>query len=216
MKLFGIKFNFLLVVIFCFGFLGNVNASECTEKDIEELKAIAEKITFSREFTDNGAEQNNYGFILTGYNLNKNLILSFPNGLDFFSENEEEKIGYFQNNRSLKIEVYASEHHVCDSTKITTLNVIFPAYNTYSDREECKNKEIDICQKWYDSSDVTEEEFKKIINESNEFEIPEKENKVLKFIFDNRYFLLGSFIIVFIIFVIIFTKRKKNKVKIDL
>ena len=85
----------------------------------------------------------------------------------------------------------------------TKKNILkLPVYNVYSDGEYCKeNSNLDVCKKWVEK-DISEKEFDQaIIQEKNVFN---EDNSFCYVI------IVGIVILVCIIFVFMFFKKKKN------
>ena len=95
---------FILLFLSCFLFVDKVYATECTDNDLSTLRALAEKIEFSKSFIEGEDERGN-AFSLIGHNLNSNLSLHFPNGLEFVASKTEQKIMTLLDGNELVIEV---------------------------------------------------------------------------------------------------------------
>ena len=211
------KSFFILLFLLCFSFFDNVYASECTDSDISTLKALAEKIEFSKKFIEGEDERGN-AFSLVGHNLNKNLLLEFTNGLRYVPSKAEEEIMTMLDGNQISIVVYGSKNHVCEETYITTLNIKLPVYNKYYKREECNGKEsIDICKEWYDANDITEEQFKKMVLEAKETNPPiEKTNWFINFFIKNWIYIVSVIVGAGVGYGTVIIIRRKKRVKIDI
>jgi len=211
-KFIMIAITFLVCV---FG-IKNVYATECTKAEVATLKALAEKIEFSKKFINPNTDEK--AFTLVGHNLNDNLILEFPNGLRFQASSSDEEIMAFLDGSDFTVDVYASEKHICESVKITTLNVRLNTYNKYYGRKECKGKEsVDICKEWYDSENISEEEFLKLVKEAEVTNPPIKNtNWFIKFITKNWMIICGVVLVVGISYGTVSMIRRKKRVKIDI
>ena len=209
----------VFVLLFLFGLLtlNNVYATECTDEDIETLKALAEKIEFSKKIIE-GQDERGTAFSLVGHNLNSNLRLHFQNGLDFVSEKSEQSIMTYLDGNTININVYASEKHVCEDTFVTSLEIKLPVYNKYYNRPECKGKEAaDICKEWYDADDVTEEQFLELVQKAAVTNPPIKnQNWFIKFITKYWMIIAGVVLVAAVSYATVLIVRKKKRVKIDI
>lgn len=210
-KVFAFVVLFLVTFIFCVP----VKAEVCTEKEIENLEKLAEKIRISQEFQK--SPEANHTFNITVYNISNKVYLRLPNGMDFLSEKSQAELGSFLDGTSFKIYVYASEKTNCSDEALRTLTVELPMYNDYSERDECKgNKNLDICKEWADTQDITEEEFLKKVKEQVRVLEPITQSTLLEIFNKYGLYILGFVIVAGIGITAYVVRKNKNKVKIDI
>lgn len=206
--------NFL--VLFVFLTITNVNAEECTTAELRELKNLAKKIqiVYSQQESDLGE----YSFLVEAYNLNKNYYLNVDDYKYIFYISENVEVGAYAPGTTVNVSIYTSNLSNCKGELLETRKIILPVYNKYFESNECVGKEnLDICKKWYDTSKMSEEKFKELVNKKTT-EVKEKTffDSLLSML--KQYGLIGLGAIVgigLIVFVIIFIKNKK-RTKIDL
>lgn len=207
-KLFFLVFSFFLCIT-C------ANAKECTTKELKELKQLAKNVDFGYTFN-----QENGTFEIFAYNfLNKFYIDSSITGFTNY-ENPVQSLGKFTGGFSADVVVYASSKTNCYESKLAKFIIEIPYYNHYSTNDECSiYKEFNLCKKWFDTSNITEEDFEKELekyklnllkqdNDKNFFDV------ILSFILKNYLLFLGGFIIItlIVLFNLYLKKKKTNKI----
>lgn len=203
------KFIFLMLSIFFV--ITDVYADECSTQEYRELKQLANEINFSYEF-----DSNTTVFKVNIYNFDKKFyIISSDLGYIEYKSNKQ-YIGNYIKGGTYKVNVYASNYSNCGGEKLTTLKFYIPTYNNYYTWEECNNnRELDICKKWYDTSDISEEEFKKEIQKHNE----NSSNKdsfvklVVSFLKNNYIYVLtflGLSTLIVVIYIVVKNSRRKK------
>lgn len=208
-KLFFLVFSFFLCIT-C------ANAKECTTKEFRELKNLAKKIEFSYEFEDSVENLDNSYFVLTGYNLNNKFYLVLDDTKTIEITSSKEILNFNFPRSKTNINVYASNKTNCEDELLNTVKIEFPAYNKYYTREECEDKKnLNVCKKWYNTSKISEEDFKKAITVNK---IDEEKQTVLQSIlyFVKKYglYALGVIIIISIPVIIMYIVRKRKSIKI--
>ena len=233
-------FTLIVVLIFILLFKVNVQA-ECTSDELQSLKIEANNLQFEYELVENEVVSSNsakYYYKVKISNMTKNLAISTTNF--YYTYNNVDKNG------SLLIEeeyvpgstrefyIEASSSTKCSREDLGKKNINIPYYNEYSKRDECKGLEkYDICKQNIDTTNITEEQFLKYIEDAkkdiqNKQEESEKEeekileqeennsfinfyNKNKKIIFISIIVLVFVIISIFIINIII---KNKKKIKI--
>ena len=205
----------VVILLFTLLFITNVNAAECTYNEVKNLKALAKKI----EIVAIPKIEEGDAFVdVSLYNLNKYfyVLVQDMNYIPFSKTSTY--VGSYTPGSSIKIIVYASSKTNCIDEKLYSTKVKLPSFNKYSLYDECKqNEKKNICRKWYDSSNVSEEQFKAFFKTTNKKEESFFE-KILDFIKNNVYWGVAFivFIIIVIIVLVVTKKKKKEKVMIDL
>ena len=207
--------NFL--VLFVFLTITNVNAAECTTAELRELKNLAKKIEISYEPMEN--VDGNYYFAVNVYNMDKNFNLIVNDSLYVIYSSNNMLLGGFDQNTNLKISVYASNLTNCSSELLDKTTYKLPAYNKYYTRDECaSNYEKDICKKWYNTANISEEKFKELISEKKT-STNEKNTFIDNVLSILKQYGLSALAVVIVVgltvFIVIFIKNKK-RTKIDL
>ena len=203
-KIFNI-FGFL--ILFMIFSIINVYASECNTNEYKTLKALSKKIKVSYLF-----DENNKVFNVNIYNLSDKFNVSLSNGMYMFGSNSPKReLGIFEPGSSFKISIYTSSKTGCPDEVYNTIKINIPYYNKYSEYKECDNNyTLDICKKWYNTAQLTEEQFK---SEINDLESKKEESgfakTIISFITGNWMFIIPIAIIIILILIVV--KVKKNK-----
>jgi len=202
-----------LVLIFLF--ITPVYAKECTDEDIEYLTALAEKIEISYELID--SDDGTRDFLLKAYNLDNKFYFKMPNGMHLSIDKKELELGSFIEFNNIKIGVYGSEKSNCLDEEIRFITVNLPRFNDYSKTEECsKNKDLDVCKEFYDTSNISEEEFKEIIKKHNEKPVVSDDNIIIGFIKEYWLYLLIGIVVILVPTITYIVIKNKRRVKIDI
>ena len=216
------KRNFCLKVfflIFCFFLcITSINAKECTTEEYRELKEIAKRIELNYQFINENNRYEDASFLINAYNLDSKLYLYIPYSDSYiYYTKRNETIFAISPGMEFKISVYASSKTNCEDEFLTNIRVEIPDYNKYFNRNECKQRpNVNICKKWYDSSQISEEEFLKIVNsyykkeKNNFFEI------LVSFLKKHGILLLIISLIVCGIVLILNKIKNKNRNKIKI
>lgn len=207
------KLLFIFTTLLIFLSVTGVNAAECTYEELKELKALASKVEVGYYSDSLPTDENQY-FSVYAYNLDSKFVIDGFYKREIFNKNNLKKvsIGRIYNGSTYKATIYASSKTNCEGEKVGKINITLPTFNEYSTYKECENLSIDICKKWYDTSKLSEKEFKAIINN----------NKTPSIIENIISFILSNIItIIFLIFAILlaiamYIYLRKKKKKIDL
>lgn len=210
LKLFFIVCSFFLCIT-------NVSAKECTTGELRELKQLAKKIEIGYDFD----EKNKY-FRVNIYNLKEGLEISVGyNNYTYTTKNKgivQLNSTYFSGYQ-IKLNVYANGKTNCKDEFLYTVKKNLPIYNVFSTRKECKGFETEeICRKWYDYTELSEDEFVAKITKLKNDKTNEKEtffNMTINFFIEFWYLfaIVGLIAVVIVVIKIIITNRNK---KIDL
>lgn len=198
------------LVLFTFLCVTNVSASECSLKELRELKTLAKKVQVTYEF-----DEKNRVFNLNVYNVNSrvNLVGSF-----FEYSTNGAGLPYGIPGLNYSYSIVATNKTNCSGEELYVLKLKLPFYNEFSSYKQCMDyPEFDLCKKWYNSSEISEKDFgKKLL----EYKKQNTKNKmglldyVYTFFIGNwRYFvILGSGFAVGLY--IVSKKSKKNKIEL--
>ena len=205
------------LVLFVFLTITNVQAKECTTTELRTLKELAKKVTISYEPKQD--IENNYYFAVNAYNMDKKFYLIINDATYVMYSSNNMLIGGYAMGTSVKVSVYASDATNCKDELVTYSTYKMPTYNKYYESDDCKGKEDkDVCKKWYDTSKITQEKFKELVNK-NDTTKKEKQtflDNALSIIKQYGLIALGGVAGVgLVVFAVIYIKNKK-RTKIDL
>lgn len=208
-----INVSFLMIMFFLL--VTPVFAAECTYKELETLEILAKKIQISHEFK--GEREGNYLFYVTAHNLSDKFYLELPNGMKLKTNKSSEFLGSFYNNNKFNILVYASDKSACQDEALLSIMVDLPRFNEYSTREECvNNKNLEVCKEWYDSSNITEERFKQLIEKNENRGQQSSDSNWFNNIIGNWKIISMGLLFIILIIVVINFVRNKRRIKIDI
>lgn len=205
----------LFFLILCFFLcITSVKAKECTTEEIRELKQLAKKIEFSYVL-----DEKTTFFELFGYNLSDKFYLESSEIGYIKFEKKIQSLGRYTNGFSDTVYVYASQKTNCFESQLYQIKISIPFYNKYSANKECSDyREFDLCKKWFDSSDISEPEFKKEFQQYKESLIQEKNvffANLLNFVKTNYVYIIAICFSVFVIVLAYIGIKRRNKTKIN-
>lgn len=221
----GQKYLLIVTVLFlCFS--KAVKAESCDEEDIQRLKVIANNIEITYEYNDDVKDVNGlkvYDTYTVHFNNMSDEIYIIETKSDKMYYYTEIKDGYltFGNiNSGQKIFKFYSTK--CDKA-LGTKNIDLPKFNYYSTDPNCEGKEdLEICQKFYDTSNLEYSDFyNKIVEyenagEQNVDDESDDENNqfietAIQFVKDNYIYIgIGVVAIVLIIVLLVIRHRKRG------
>lgn len=210
------KMLFLILLLFCFLFIPNKSYAEewykgqagCSYSDINKLRTLASAIKFEVKFLGN-KRNNEYGVQIS--NVSNDLEV-------YFNDTKLDTSKIFDDlypSTYLTFTIKVSKKNACVDLLEISKKINIPAHNYYYDEELCEGaSDLDVCDPNYDSSQITETEFKqKIEIYKNSTSSKEKENKFLEFSKKYWYvYLIAAALITIGIFIII-NKRKRGSIK---
>lgn len=211
-----------LFIISTFIFINLVSA-KCTNSDIAKLKKYANNINLSYNFY---YDLNNPMFSITVNNIIPDIyIVDSRDDIKYTylntSNGEITIYNYRPNYDSGKYTIYSNTNE-CVGYKVGVKYYKFPKYNFYYDTKYCEGyKNLKICNRFYDTSNYTSDQVKKIIEDYNKEDNKEDEIKyvnksfldtIIEFYVHNYIILLVS--IITICLLIIFIERKRDKFKL--
>ena len=214
------KYYLLIIITFMLSLMNNVYAEDCDSTDIKRLRVLANDVDISYEYNDDIYDEygikihDTYKVVIS--NLSDELyVIESKTNLDLrnYSVNDGSITidRLYSGNKSFKI--YSRN---CSNKLLKTYSIKLPKFNNYSTDPNCEGHEnLDICQKFYDSSNVDYYEFMEMINNSDNKDTDDNkskdENKYIKFIKDNYiYISIGGGVLIIIIIVLIILRHKKR------
>lgn len=216
------KWYLVIVIIFVMLFNSNVYAESCDSTDIQRLRVVADDVDISYEYNDDIYDAD--GFLI--YDTYKVIISNLSDELYVIeSKTNLDLRNYSVNDGSITIDrLYSGKKNFkiysknCDNKVLKNYSVNLPKFNSYSTDPNCEGHEnLDICQKFYDSSNVDYNEFMKLIeksdneNENKDNDNKKEDSKYIKFIKDNYIFIsIGGGVLILVIIMLIILKHKKR------
>ena len=214
------KYYLLIIITFMLSLMNNVYAEDCDSTDIKRLRVLANDVDISYEYNDDIYDDD--GFLI--YDTYKVIISNLSDELYVIeSKTNLDLRNYSVNDGSITIDrLYSGNKSFkiysrnCSNKLLKTYSIKLPKFNNYSTDPNCEGHEnLDICQKFYDSSNVDYYEFMEMINNSDNKDTDDNkskdENKYIKFIKDNYiYISIGGGVLIIIIIVLIILRHKKR------
>jgi len=228
--------NYLVMILLIIMLLmvnSRVNAATtCDNTTMQNLKKLAKEVNISYELIKKIDYSDGYRYNIIIDNLVKELYVEYSYYKVNYSDtnNGSYTLKHVITPRitKAKINIYVADG-VCKGELLRVVNINFPYYNPFSDYEECQEyKDADICRKDIYTYDLTDDDFKKEIEEYKK-ELENKKVEVVKkkstFVMVKDFVMkykipigIGAVVIVVLIIIIgvrINIKRKK-RVKINL
>lgn len=185
--------------------------AECSSTEVSKLRKIANNVNVSYVFY----ESRNATYDVTISNLTTEIYLMEALTNKKYSYNSKNKDVVISNVKAgtvLKLEIYATKKN-CYDDKLTSKTVVLPTYNLYYKDPLCEQaKDHPLCQR-FTKTGITEDEFRKIINDylkpdEQEQEVPTN-NLWLDLLLDYYWVLLSIIIVGGTTGIIVY--RNKNK-----
>lgn len=214
------KYYLLIIITFMLSLMNNVYAEDCDSTDIKRLRVLANDVDISYEYNDDISDNDGFKiydtYKIVVSNLSDELyVIESKTNLDLRSYSVVDGSitidRLYSGNKSFKI--YSRN---CSNKLLKTYSIKLPKFNNYSTDPNCEGHEnLDICQKFYDSSNIDYYEFMEMINNSDNKDADDNkskdENKYIKFIKDNYiYISIGGGLLIIIIIVLIILRHKKR------
>lgn len=212
------------LVVFLLLFPGAVSAAKCTTEQVDWYKKLAGHIQTTYDYVEN--DDGSASFEIKFHNVHDDLYISDYKTFDSIYTYKTRENGvvssvYYPAGGTYTLSVL-NFNNVCNTSIISTIKVSLPYYNKYYKRAECQGIETySLCQKWNNTSNITEEEFVKKITEykkqsenndiSDEIEKLTFLQKIWNFIV--KYYLIIVLVICLAVGAVIFIIHKKNKEK---
>ena len=214
------KYYLLIIITFMLSLMNNVYAEDCDSTDIKRLRVLANDVDISYEYNDDIYD--NDGFKI--YDTYKIVVSNLSDELYVIeSKTNLDLRSYSVVDGSITIDrLYSGKKNFkiysknCSNKMLRNYSVNLPKFNNYSTDPNCEGHEdIEVCQKFYDSSNIDYYEFMEMINNSDNKDADDNkskdENKYIKFIKDNYiYISIGGGVLIIIIIVLIILRHKKR------
>lgn len=205
-----------LIMAACFFCFASSVKADCDYQRLSELSKIAGNVQFSYNYKLNNMRQP--VFIVNISNVTndiyivdrtkQNVIASFDGTYTYESKGE-----------TLNYDIYSNDSN-CKNQLIITRNVVLPTYNYYYNDEECqRNPEFKYCNLWYDTRNLSYEEFENAFQQYMDFELAKndtyvdgktlkKSNVFLSFISNNLLLVVLVIICLAGVPILVYLKRR--------
>src|SRR5574344_54816 len=200
--------------------------AECNYTELAEVRKIASNIQFSYEpyYSIESGIYSEVRFKINMANINSNIYIKDVDKIENYYYNKN--IVITKNNyipgAAYRFEIY-SNTEMCQSVLLLTNYVTLPSYNRYAESEVCLGAEsYYLCNKWqalnmsYDEFQKKVAEYKKVPEVEEEpvieIELTTKE-KILKFIYNNYYYILAGIITICVTTMFIINAKENKKFK---
>lgn len=203
---------------YLFVFLGSlfmfplVSNAECSYERQAELSKIASNVQFSYTY-DSVNDMPKFNVIIT--NLTNDIYIKDDSMNTIIGTGE--KNYQYENGTSVTYKIYSNDPS-CRNEQILTKYINLPAYNAFSNTEECiKNPNFDYCQVWTSTGLKAEDFETKYEQYQNELEEKEKQNEqkgtieIIKLFIQNNLNVIIMCLIAVLILLTMFIYRKIKK-----
>ena len=208
----------LFIFTFCFFimFSSSVIAEECDSTKIENLKKQADVVSAVSQFDEDSVSMGIFNSnIVSIYGLNDGLYATNKGHTIIFSNSDsiDGVVSKIIDSDFGTLNVYSIE---CPSVILKSFKLDLKRLNKYYNYDECKDikDEIDICSRFYDTSNISYSVF---LSEIEKFRKNNKKNiisefNIIKFIKDNIFITIGIGLVIFsVIIALAFIKYRNNK-----
>ena len=208
----------LFIFTFCFFimFSSSVIAEECDSTKIENLKKQADVVSVVSQFDEDSVSMGIFNSnIVSIYGLNDGLYATNKGHTIIFSNSDsiDGVVSKIIDSDFGTLNVYSIE---CPSVILKSFKLDLKRLNKYYNYDECKDikDEIDICSRFYDTSNISYSVF---LSEIEKFRKNNKKNiisefNIIKFIKDNIFITIGIGLVIFsVIIALVFIKYRNNK-----
>ena len=208
----------LFIFTFCFFimFSSSALAEECDSTKIENLKKQADLVSAVSQFDEDSVSMGIFNSnIVSIYGLNDGLYATNKGHTIIFSNSDsiDGVVSKIIDSDFGTLNVYSIE---CPSVILKSFKLDLKRLNKYYNYDECKDikDEIDICSRFYDTSNISYSVF---LSEIEKFRKNNKKNiisefNIIKFIKDNIFITIGIGLVIFsVIIALAFIKYRNNK-----
>lgn len=212
--------KFLFVLVFAlFVNVSFVNAEACDNNDISRLKVLANDVDITYVYNDDIYDSDGFKiydtYKVTIYNMTDELYIK-ETKTNFDLSNYPVQDGtlvidrMFSGKKTFK--VYSKN---CERV-LKTYYVDLPKFNYYSTDSNCEGKEdLKICQKFYDTSNMTYDEFfYKVTSSENNVDEKDKDdedNQIIQFLKNNYIYIgIGVVALAVLVVILILIHRKRS------
>lgn len=217
----------VIITILLFNSINVVSADACDNDDIKRLKVIAENVEITYQYNDNIYDSD--GFMI--YDTYKVFINNMTDELYVYeSKTDTDLSGYSIKDGLITIDrMYSGKKSfkiyskACDKV-LKTKYVTLPKFNYYYTDPNCKGRDdLEVCEKFYDSSNLEYSEFYNIIlnyendndkvDEDDDNKTNDKFTEYLNFVKENYlYFGVGLGLLLLLIIIVIVLRHRKRGV----
>jgi len=214
-------FKYLVfITILVFSLTISVSAESCDSDDIKRLRVLASNVEITYEYNDNLKDSDGF----TIYDTYKVIINNMTDELYVIETKTNTNLRNYSikdgvitvdrmNSGKKSFKIYSK---ACNKS-LKTFYVTLPKFNSYSADPNCEGKEdLEVCQKFYDSSDLEYSEFYNIVtseekNDNDNQNIVEDEFNYVEFFKNNYiYFIVIGFVLLVIIVLLVLRHRKRG------
>ncbi len=208
----------LFIFTFCFFivFSSSVIAEECDSTKIENLKKQADVVSAVSQFDEDSVSMGIFNSnIVSVYGLNDGLYATNKGHTIIFSNSDsiDGVVSKIIDSDFGTLNVYSIE---CPNVALKSFKLDLKQLNKYYSYDECKDikDEIDVCSKFYDTSNISYSVF---LSEIEKFRKNNKKNiisefNIIKFIKDNIFITIGIGLVIFsVIIALVFIKYRNSK-----
>ena len=202
------KKKILFIIICLVLLLPKASADEkCTYTELNRIRTLASLIKMDIKYIGETSEDE-YGISFSDVSDD---FYIYIDGKHYFGDSVVKNL---KSKTAYKVSIYVYDN-ACFNEFSYVRYIKIPPYNSYYKSQYCiGHEDIDLCQIDYDSSDLTEEQFKKKIRDyiesQSENNFQYDENKKSN---NNLVFIILGIVVVFIILVVIainFNKKRKR------
>lgn len=210
----------LFIFTFCFFimFSSSVIAEECDSTKIENLKKQADVVSVVSQFDEDSVSMGIFNSnIVSVYGLNDGLYATNKGHTIIFSSSDsvDGVVSRIVDSDYGVLNVYSIE---CPNVALKSFKLDLKQLNNYYSYDECKDikDEIDVCSKFYDTSNISYSVFLSEIEKykTNNMQNIITEFNLIKFIKDNIFIAIGICLVIFIVIIALVIKNIKNN-KLD-
>ena len=208
----------LFIFTFCFFimFSSSALAEECDSTKIENLKKQADVVSAVSQFDEDSVSMGIFNSnIVSVYGLNDGLYATNKGHTIIFSSSDsvDGVVSRIVDSDYGVLNVYSIE---CPNVALKSFKLDLKQLNKYYSYDECKDikDEIDVCSKFYDTSNISYSVFLSEIEKykTNNMQNIITEFNLIKFIKDNIFITIGIGLVIFsVIIALVFIKYRNSK-----
>lgn len=206
----------LFIFTFCFFimFSSSALAEECDSTKIENLKKQADLVSAVSQFDEDSVSMGIFNSnIVSIYGLTDGLYATNKGQTIIFSSSDsvDGVVSRIVDSDYGVLNVYSIE---CPNVALKSFKLDLKQLNKYYSYDECKDikDEIDVCSKFYDTSNISYSVFLSEIEKykTNNMQNIITEFNLIKFIKDNIFIAIGIGLVIFIVIIALVIKNIKN------
>ena len=204
-------FSYLLIIFICLFIMpfcveAAPEIPDCSTERTAELSRIASNIQFDYSYDIVKGEP---VFYITASNINNQIYVVDSLGVTF----REDFTRHYDSGETINFTIYSNDSE-CRGKQIINRYVSLPKYNPYSAFEECQGKpDLKICQMWTNSTDVSVNDFFKLVRDYENKKVTESKKTVVKdtfwdFISDHRIAIIVGLVVIIVIATGLFIRKR--------